>query len=319
MAAQAYAERPHLRSPGFWAMAVRAYAYPASIVPVVLGAVYALYAGGRFHSGMFFLALIAGMLYHTACNLINDYYDFKHGVDREGTFGGSGVLLKRQLTPREVILAAYACLALGTLLGLGGIYLLYVQHGPAAALWMAGIGVAGTFGAIFYTTTPGSAKYHALGEPLVFIMFGPGYVLGAYLLQTGQVSWNALWLSIPVGFIVTAILQANDTRDLADDRESRIKTASIIFGPTGARVFLSLLYFGPYIAVPLLVLFRVAPWPALAALLTFPLAWKLHSLFWQVREERSAALVGTVENTAMLHMIFGMLLSLGVLAGHWLR
>jgi 1,4-dihydroxy-2-naphthoate polyprenyltransferase len=321
MAAQAFIDRPYLKSPGFWATAARAYAFPASIVPVVLGAVYALYACGRFNWLLFLLALVAGMLYHTACNLINDYYDYKHGIDREGTYGGSGVLVKRQLTSREAMQVAVGCLIAGTLIGLYLIYALYAQYGIHAAAWMAGIGFIGMLAAVFYTATPGSAKYNALGEPLVFLMFGPGYVLGAYLLQTGQVSWNAVWMSIPVGFIVTAILQANDTRDLADDRESqmKIKTASIIFGATGARRFLSLLYFAPYIAVPLLVVLGIAPWPALIALATLPLALRLHKLFWTVRDEKSEKLLGSVENTAKLHMAFGMLLSLGVLIGYWIH
>lgn len=319
MAAQAFVERPHLKQPRFWAMAARAYAFPASIVPVVLGAAYAYYVTGKFHWGLFVLALLAGMLYHTACNLINDYYDYKHGVDREGTYGGSGVLVAHQLTPREVLLVAVGCLAAGTLIGLYLIYALYMHNGPTAALWMAGIGGIGLLASIFYTATPASAKYHALGEPLVFLMFGPGYVLGTYLLQTGEVTWNAVWMSVPIGFIVTAILQANDTRDLADDRDSRIKTASIIFGARGARVFLSLLYFGPYIAVPVLVLLRIAPWPALIALITLPLALQLHKLFWTELGEKSEKLLGSVENTAKLHMVFGMLLSLGVLIGCWLH
>jgi 1,4-dihydroxy-2-naphthoate polyprenyltransferase len=319
MAAHAFVDRPYLKSPGFWAMAARAYAFPASIVPVALGAVYAFYTSQRFHWGLFVLSLLAGMLYHTACNLINDFYDFKHGVDREGTYGGSGVLVSRQLSPREVMLTAAGCLAAGTLIGLYLIYALYALYGPHAAVWMAGIGCIGMLAAVYYTATPGSAKYHALGEPLVFLMFGPGYVLGAYLVQTGHVAWNPVWMSIPIGFIVTAILQANDTRDLADDRESKIKTASILFGAKGARVFLSLLYFAPYIAVPLLVILGIAPWPALIALLTLPLALQLHKLFWAERAEKSEKLLGSVENTAKLHMAFGMLLSLGVLIGCWLR
>ena len=98
MAAQGFTARPYMKSPGFWAMAFRAYAYPASIVPVVLGGIYAYFAAGHFHWLAFVLSLLAGMLYHTACNLINDYYDYKHGVDRPGTYGGSGVLVSGQLS-----------------------------------------------------------------------------------------------------------------------------------------------------------------------------------------------------------------------------
>jgi len=319
MSAAAMVGRQYLRSPGFWAQAFRAYSFPASIVPVVLGGAYAYYATQHFHWLAFVLSLLAGNFYHSACNLINDYYDYKHGVDRAGTYGGSGTLLSGQLKPREALLVAAGLIALGTLLGLYLIWYLYQAYGQGAALTMLAIGAAGLLGVVYYTATPLSAKYHALGEPLVFIMFGPGYVLGTYLIQTGHLSWGALWVSIPVGFIVTAILQANDTRDLSDDREARIRTASIIFGPTGARSFLSALYFAPYITLVILAATRVVPWPALVALLTLPLALKLHQLFWRIRAEKSELLLGSVENTAKLHMAFGMLMSIGVLIGAWMR
>ena len=100
-----------------WGVAVRAYAYPASIVPVLLGSVYAWYARGVFLPGHFLLALCAGMLYHTGCNLLNDYYDYRYGVDRDEAFGGSGLLVRGLMTPRQIALGAWACLAAGSLVG----------------------------------------------------------------------------------------------------------------------------------------------------------------------------------------------------------
>lgn len=318
MSATATMERPFLKSPGFWALAVRAYAFPATITPILLAGAYSYYVDGHFHWLIFGLSLVAGLAYHIGCNLVNDYYDFRHGIDRPGTYGGSGVLVAGQLKPAEVLKVAWGSFAVGSLLGLYFIWYLNQAYGQQAAVSMALIGALGLFSAVFYTATPLSAKYNALGEPLVFLMFGPGYVLGAYLLQTGQLSWNAVWVSIPVGFIVTAILQANDTRDLADDRAAKIRTASILLGPSGARAFQSVLYFGSYISLLALAVARIVPWTALIALLTFPLALQLHKLFWSVREEKSEKLLGTVENTAKLHMAFGLLMSLGVLIGAWI-
>jgi len=293
-----------------WGIAVRAYAYPASIVPVLLGNVYAWYVTGRFHWGWFALSLVAGMLYHTGCNLLNDYYDYKHGVDREGTYGGSGVLVSRQMSPREILIGAYTCLAFGTLIGL---YFVWLIGWPILV-----IGAAGLLGAIFYTTTPLSAKYNALGEPLVFLMMGVGMVLGGYVVQTHSLAWAPIWLSLPVAFLVAAILQANDTRDIADDRESGITTAAIILGPTGARLFLSFLLFAPYLAVVVLVLTRIVPWPVLGTWLTLPLTAKIHHWYWQMRAEKAEALKGSVETTAQLHMLFGLLLSGGIIIAAWL-
>jgi len=293
-----------------WVRAVRAYSYPASLVPVTVGAAFAGYATGRFDFPLFALSLLAGVLYHTGCNLINDVYDYRHGVDREGTLGGSGVLVDGSLTPRQVLLAAYLCLAAGTALGLYFVWL----HG----FTMAVLGGLGLLGAIFYTTTPGAAKYHALGEPLVFVMMGPGMVAGGYLVQTGDVTWSSIWVSLPVGFVVTAILQANDTRDIVADRLAGVVTLAILTGATGGRIVYSFLLLAAYGSVAALVVAGVLPWPALAPLITLPLAWRLHRVFWRHRGEDGGPLVGTVERTAQLHLLFGLLFALGIGAGAWL-
>src|SRR6266498_115496 len=96
-----------------WGVAVRAYSFPAHVVPIALGTAYAWYATGRFSLLLLLLTLVAGALYHIAVNLLNDYYDFLKGVDRPGTFGGSGVLVAGSMTPRQVISGAYTCLAIG--------------------------------------------------------------------------------------------------------------------------------------------------------------------------------------------------------------
>lgn len=296
--------------PKIWGVAVRAYAYPASIVPVIVGSAYAWLVADAFHWGYFVLALIAGMLYHTACNLINDYYDYKHGLDHEGAYGGSGVLVSGALQPKEVIAGAYLMLALGSIIGL---YFVYVFGLP-----MLYIGIAGALGTIFYTTTPMSAKYVALGSPLVFVMMGPLMVLGAYLVQTGGLSWDAVWISLPVGFIVAGILQANDVRDIVHDRNAGIHTNATLLGPTGARAYLSFLLFAPYLTVIALWYFGVAPWSIMLPVITLPLALGAHALHWKVRDIEHEALRDTPELVAKLHLAFGLLMTIGLVAAQWI-
>src|SRR5436853_79857 len=85
-----------------WGVAVRAYSFPASIVPVALGTAYAWYKTGHFSLLLLLLTIVAGVIYHVAVNLLNDYYDYKKGVDRPGTFGGSGVLTAGTMTAKQV-------------------------------------------------------------------------------------------------------------------------------------------------------------------------------------------------------------------------
>jgi 1,4-dihydroxy-2-naphthoate octaprenyltransferase len=292
-----------------WAVAVRAYAYPASIVPVLLGSVCAWSNTGIFLWGHFLLAILAGMLYHTGCNLINDYYDFKYSVDQPHSYGGSGVLLNGRMTPREIAIGSAASLIAGSAIGLYFVYL----YGMRILL----VGTAGLFGAIFYTASRYSAKYNAWGEPLVFLTMGVGMVLGSYLVQTGSLSWNALWVSLPISFLVAAILQANDTRDIADDRRSTIKTIATLLGSRGARIFYSTLLFAAYASLCVLAATGVVPWTALLAILSLPIAKKLHGLFWTVREERDERLLFAPHRTALLHLVFGLLMTGGIILGRW--
>ena len=118
-----------------WGQAVRAFSFPASIVPVVLGSVLAWYSTGKFNWILFILALVAGVLYHCGCNLINDYYDFKKGLDREGAFGGSGVLVDGSMKPEQTMAAARNFLILGSLIGF---YFIYHFHTHPETPWPFG-------------------------------------------------------------------------------------------------------------------------------------------------------------------------------------
>ena len=294
-----------------WGVAVRAYAYPASIVPVLLGSVYAWYARGVFLPGHFLLALCAGMLYHTGCNLLNDYYDYRYGVDRDEAFGGSGLLVRGLMTPRQIALGAWACLAAGSLVGF---YFVCLYGIPVLA-----IGAAGFLGAIFYTATPYGLKYHALGEPLVFLTMGVGMVLGGCVTQGAVLNARACAVGLPVAFLVAAILQANDTRDIAGDRASGVRTLSVLLGARGARVFYYLLMLAAYASLAGLVAWGIVPRAALLALLSLPMAHRLCARFRAFLGENDERLAPAVRGTAVLHLVFGLLMTAGIALGGALR
>ena len=290
-----------------WLTAVRAYSFPASVVPIALGTAVAFHETGRFDPGAFAVALVAGVLVHTGCNLLNDLYDFRRGVDRPDTFGGSGVLVAGTLSEGSIATGAWLCLGLATALGL----LLVGRIGtPLVVLGSLGVGAA-----VLYTATPLAAKYHSLGEPLVFLSMGVGMTVGGYLVQTA--TWNAtiVLASLPVAFLVTAILQANDARDLADDRASGIRTVSIALGPHGARAFFSALVAATYVSTALLVIAGIVPATALLSFLTLPIAVSLHRLAFRDSAERSESLRDSPERTAKLHLAFGALYTVGILLG----
>jgi len=287
-----------------WFRAVRPFAYSASVIPVALGGLWA-FGEGPIDWVNFVLAIIAGVLFHTGTNLVNDYYDFKSGVDREGTFGSSGILVGGLMQPRQVLRGGILSFVLGSLLGF---YLVTQAGWPILVL-----GLAGFLGGFFYTAAPFSYKYHAIGELGVFIMMGVLMVLGGYMVQNRAFNWEVVLFSLPISMLVAAILQANDIRDIADDRAANIRTMAILMGRKAAGILYDLMVVAAFAIVVLMVAIKViSPW-ALLVLLTLPLGLKNIKTIHQAHGEKSASLAMMDVATAQLHMTFGLLLCLGLL------
>ncbi len=287
-----------------WFRAVRPFAYSASIIPVALGGLWA-FGEGPINWINFVLAIIAGVLFHTGTNLVNDYYDFKKGVDREGTFGSSGVLVAGLMRPRQILYGGIFSFALGVVLGL---YLVTQAGWPILVL-----GIIGFLGGFFYTAGPLNYKYRAVGEVGVFIMMGVLMVLGGYLVQNRPFDWNVILFSLPIAFLVAAILQANDIRDIADDRAAKIKTVALVVGKKTAGLvydFMVLVAFA--VVVFMVAVGTVSPW-ALLVLITLPLGIKNMKTIHQAGGKKPASLAMMDVATAQLHLSFGVLLCLGLL------
>ena len=287
-----------------WIRAVRPFAYSASLIPVALGGLWA-FREGPINWVDFVLAILAGMLFHTGTNLANDYYDFKKGVDRPGTFGSSGILVAGLMRPEQILRGGIVAFVLGILVGF---YLVAQAGWPILAL-----GVAGFLGGFFYTAAPFNYKYHALGELGVFIMMGVLMVLGGYLVQGRPFNWGVVLFSLPIGLLVAAILHANDIRDIADDRAADIRTMAILFGKKSATVIYDVMVGGAFVIVGLMVAVRMlSPW-GLLVFITLPLGLKNMKIIHRARGERSTALAMMDVATAQLHLAFGVLLCAGLL------
>ena len=156
-----------------------------------------------------------------------------------------------------------------------------------------------------------------MGIPLVFVMMGTLMVLGGWFVQTGTIDLLPVIVSIPVGFMVAAILQANDIRDIDDDTQAGVRTLSSITGPAAARTQYYVMLFAPYACVVIFVIpgIGIAPYTALLPLVTLPLAIPLAKLFASTPETDAEKLNPSIEGTAKLHMAFGMLLAIGFIVG----
>ncbi len=283
-----------------WWGAIRPWSYTAAIIPVVLGTAIAAY-DGFFNVWFFLLALIGSIAIQAGTNLMNDYYDYTKGTDTPQALGTGGALLRGDLTPRQIFIGGLVSFGLGSLIGL---YLVSVT-GPFI-LWL---GLFSVLAGYFYTAGPFAFAYTGLGEIAVFIFMGPVMVVGAYYVQAEQVTLPMILASLPVGFLVAAILHANNLRDLESDREKGKRTLATILGREGANVEYYLLIGGTYLSLLVLVLLNIAPWPTLIAAVTLPTAVKLMKIVANNSEPK--ALQPVLRQTAKLHSQFGFLMVAG--------
>ncbi|OGR76127.1 MAG: 1,4-dihydroxy-2-naphthoate octaprenyltransferase [Elusimicrobia bacterium GWC2_64_44] len=276
-----------------WMIILRAYSWPASLVPVVLGSVVAS-RQGAFSWLDFCLTFIAALAVHSAANLANTYYDFRNGVDRKETADDRG-LVDGLITPRAMLQTALGLFAGGAAIGL---LLVYKNHVPAL-LWLGATGFALAW---FYTATGFAYKYRALGDIGIFFAFGPFIVSGTALIQARQFLPEALWASIPVGLLIVGILHANNMRDVRGDTEAKFSTLASILGAGGAKRLYFFLILTPY----LFALTFGSIWPVILCALSAPQAVKLCKM--ASKGDFSAL----VPETAKLVAIFGLLLSAGL-------
>src|SRR5690606_7030201 len=277
------------------------FSFTASIVPVLVGTLLAAYEG-HFDFGMLVLVVVASVLVHAGSNLVNDYYDHAKGADAPHQLGRGGMIQRGLISPRAIFFYGLAPFVLATAIGF---YTVYLVGWPVLLFALPSLAAA-----YLYTGGPKPLGYVALGEVTVFIFMGPVIVAGSYFVQTGAVSWTAVLVSLPIGLLVTAILQANNIRDIDDDLAANKRTLATFIGHRWAVREYVVLLLGSYVVLGALTLGGAIPLGALLVFLTLPKAIELIRV---VRYRTSAAALNLLlRKTAGLHLQFGTLLA-GVL------
>ena len=235
---------------------------------VLVGVAAAAYKGFELNPLHVILTLVGAILAHISVNVLNDYFDYRSGIDlatkRTPFSGGSGVLPAGLLKAQQVYL-----LGLASLVGVGavGIYFTY-EYG-----WeILPLGILGMLVIYLYTT-------HITKNPLLCAIapglgFGPLMVVGTYFTQTGEYSLTAGLASLVPGFLVSNLLLLNQFPDIEADKVAARRHLPIAFGRQfSARVY-AVLMLATYVSLAVAVSFSVLPLTALIGLLALPLAAK---------------------------------------------
>jgi 1,4-dihydroxy-2-naphthoate octaprenyltransferase len=282
-------------------MAARPRTLPAAVAPVLVGTALAG-SEGDLRPLAFCAALVGSIFIQIGTNLSNDYSDARRGADTEERLGPVRVTAGGLVPPRKVLVATWLAFAIAVA---AGAYLI------ALVGWeLLAIGAASILAGVLYTGGPRPYGYEGLGELFVFGFFGVVAVTGSYYVQTEELSWLALGLSVPVGLLAAAILVVNNIRDLDTDRRAGKRTLAVRLGRVRARRLFVLTVALPFAIVVALAATEARP-ELLLALLPAPLVPPL------VRTVSSRtdgpSLNRALARCGALLALFSMLLSAGLL------
>ena len=250
-----------------WFLAVRPWSFPASTMPALVAVSYIFCAHFQSLGSIEWLVaaacVLGALIFHFSGNLVSDYFDYKKGVDSENNIGQTNLLIINGIFKPKTMLWY------GIVLGLVGVALglLIVFRANIAVLY---VGMAGFVLTVLYSFL----KYNALGDLDVFLIFGVLIPLGTCVALLGVVDWSVMAVSVPVGFLVVGILHANNTRDREIDRAAGTRTFAMLIGLKASKVYYAVLELLPYMFVIVLVIAKILSWPALAVLLSLPIALK---------------------------------------------
>ena len=256
-----------------WLVVTRAAVLPMTLVSGLVAALLAIGEPGLDWRWLV-LALVGITLAHVANNLMNDLFDTQVGTDSANYPRAlyaphpvlSGLVSRRTLLV-SILLVNVADLAILVVLTLA-------RGWPVLAFALAGFLLS-----VAYTAPPLRLKKRGLGEPDVFVVWGPLMVCGTYYSAAGTVGWDIVLASLPYGLLCTTVLMGKHIDKIPFDEPLGIHTLPVILGVERARVATLAMMVGFYVLVAVTVAFGAMPWPALLVVLALPRLWKVWPRF----------------------------------------
>ncbi len=292
---------------------LRAPFFASSVMPVLVGCAMAYYHTGIWNGPLFIWTLLGVVAIHAGANVANDYFDHVSGNDAANHdyvrpfTGGSRMIQKKLLTPREVLGLSAACFALG---GLAGFRLFWLAGWPV--LWL---GVAGIAGGFFYSAPPIKLGARGLGEPVIALLFGCLPSMGAYFVQTSRFSADLLILSLSLAVLILMVLFINEFQDYRADGAVRKRTWVVRLGRRRAAcLYMALMGLWP---LPVLLMTVAGKVPAAMVLAIFPVLMA----FWILPRvarcfDQPLALAPANAMTIILHLGVSLIMTAVLLTAH---
>ena len=287
-----------------WLGAARVRTLPAAAAPVLLGTAFAL-SDGRFHAASALCALASAVLIQVGTNYVNDAEDFVRGADTAARVGPRRATAEGWVTARQMRAAAAAAFGLAFA---SGLFLVWRGGWPVLALGLVAIASG-----VGYTKGRYALAYTGLADVFVLAFFGPVAVGGTYFVQALALPPYVLAAGLGPGALATAILVANNVRDVEQDRAASKRTLVVRFGrPFGVGLYAACLAVAA--AAPMLALVAAGRfatvWPPVAVAVVGGTA--LVPALWRAHGAAAAPILG---RTAVLLLVYALAFAASWLLG----
>lgn len=280
-----------------WIEGARPRTLPNAVAPVLAGTGAAAWVGSAVWWKAL-LALAVSLALIIGVNYANDYSDGIRGTD-DVRSGPLRLVGSKLASPRAVLTAALISLAVGALAG--------VALAAVSAPWLIAVGAVCIAGAWLYTGGKRPYGYLGLGEVAVFVFFGLVAVLGTQYTQALRVDWVGLVAAVAMGALSSAVLVANNLRDIPTDSQSGKITLAVRLGDARTRLLYQLLVAVALVAP--LVLMLATPWCAVGLLAVAP-AWRG---LRPVRDGSTGAqLIPVLRDTGLAMLVWSIAVSLAL-------
>ena len=214
-----------------WLRAIRFRFLAASAIAVTCGLALTIWYQPQDFSLIYAILTYIGIFcLHSSVDLLNDYWDFKRGIDlrtKKTKFsGGTGVLPEGLLKPRQVYLAGIFFLILGLIIG--GIFVYFKGFIIAIILLFAALSI------VLYSS---KLVNWGLGELFVAAK-GALIVVGTFYVQNSSITLESVVLGIIIGLLSSLVLFVNSIPDIVPDRQMGRKTLAIMINERSNRFIL---------------------------------------------------------------------------------
>ena len=259
-----------------WLISVRAAVLIMTFLSAAIAGILAI-QDGSFHFGRWLLLTIGLVMAHATNNLLNDYTDYRRGVDQDNYYRsqyGPQVLVHELMTQRQLL--TYAAVT-GLIALAAGLVLIILQGGLTWILL-----ALGAFFVLFYTWP---LKYIGLGEIAVLIVWGPLMIGGGYYVITGNWEWNVILASLPYALGVTGVIFGKHIDKFEMDKEKKIYTLPVILGEKISRFTALGMIFLQYVMVVYLVIIGFFTPLMLIIFFSIPVLIQIIPIFRQPKPE----------------------------------